>query len=315
MVPLCNKCNHKNAVYHRRYSGEILCKSCFMNSIEKKTLQTISKYSMIGFNQKIAVGVSGGKDSLTLLQILKKISKRNNNEIIAITIDEGIEGYRDESLSLVKNFCKEKNISLRIFSYKDLFDSSMDDAIMKRPSNKFSSCSICGTFRRRALDIASQSVNAEVLATAHNLDDYLQTFMINLFSGDVSRIGWMYPQPIEYNNGIKKIKPFVELYESEIVFYAFHSGIEFQTDQCPYMNESIRSEFRLFFNDLEKIHPGIKYNCYKSMNKISKIIKTTEKNEHVKNTCINCGETSSNSICSVCTTIQMLDLNKKNFNN
>ena len=75
-----------------------------MNSIEKKTLQTIAKYSMIGFNQKIAVGVSGGKDSLALLHILKKISKRNNNEIIAITIDEGIEGYRNESLSLVKNF-------------------------------------------------------------------------------------------------------------------------------------------------------------------------------------------------------------------
>lgn len=315
MVPLCNKCNHKNAVYHRRYSGEILCRSCFMNSIEKKTLQTIAKYSMIGFNQKIAVGVSGGKDSLALLHILKKISKRNNNEIIAITIDEGIEGYRNESLSLVKNFCKEKNISLRIFSYKDLFGSSMDDAIIERQSNKFSSCSICGTFRRRALDIASQSVNAEVLATAHNLDDYLQTFMINLFSGDVSRIGWMYPQPIEYSNGLKKIKPFVEIYESEIVFYAFHSGIEFQTDQCPYMNESIRSEFRLFFNDLEKIHPGIKYNCFKSMNKISKIIKTTEKNEQVKNTCINCGETSSNNICSVCITIQMLDLNKKKFNN
>lgn len=137
--------------------------------------------------------------------------------------------------------------------------------------------------------------------------------MINLFSGDVSRIGWMYPQPIEYNNGLKKIKPFVELYESEIVFYAFHSGIEFQTEQCPYMNESIRSEFRLFFNELEKIHPGIKYNCFKSMNKISKIVKTSEKNEPVKNSCINCGETSSNNICSVCTTIQMLNRNKKIF--
>lgn len=315
MVPLCNKCNKKNAVYHRRYSGEILCKSCFLNSIEKKTLQTISKYSMLRFNQKIAVGVSGGKDSLTLLHILKKISKRNNNEIVAITIDEGIEGYRNESLSLVKNFCKDEEVSLMIFSYKELFGSSMDDAIIERKSNKFSSCSICGTFRRRALDIASQFVNAEVLATAHNLDDYLQTFMINLFSGDVGRIGWMYPQPIEYSNGLKKIKPFVELYESEIVFYAFHSGIEFQTDQCPYMNESIRSEFRLFFNDLEKIHPGIKYNCFNSMNKLSKIIKSAEKIEPVKNTCLSCGETSSNNICSVCTTIQMLDLSKKSFHN
>jgi cytoplasmic tRNA 2-thiolation protein 1 len=268
---------------------------------------------MLGFDQRIAVGVSGGKDSLTLLHILKKVSKSNNNEIIAITIDEGIEGYRNESLSLVKKFCQEKEILLKIFSYKELFGSSMDDAIVKRPSDKFSSCSICGTFRRRALDMASLSVDADILATAHNLDDFLQTFMINLFSGDVARIGWMYPQPIEYSNGLKKIKPFVELYESEIVFYAFHSGIEFQTDQCPYMNESIRSEFRLFFNDLEKIHPGIKYNCFNSMNKLSKIVKSVENNSQAKNTCLNCGETSSNDICSVCTTIQMLEINKKNF--
>jgi uncharacterized protein (TIGR00269 family) len=268
---------------------------------------------MLGFNQRIAVGVSGGKDSLTLLHILKKVSKNNNNEIIAITIDEGIEGYRNESLSLVKKFCQEQEILLKIFSYKELFGSSMDDAIIKRPSDKFSSCSICGTFRRRALDMASLSVDADILATAHNLDDYLQTFMINLFSGDVGRIGWMYPRPIEYSNGLKKIKPFVELYESEIVFYAFHSGIEFQTDQCPYMNESIRSEFRLFFNDLEKIHPGIKYNCFNSMNKLSKIVKSAENNPQAKNTCLNCGETASNDICSVCTTIQMLEINKKNF--
>jgi len=315
MVPLCNKCKRKNAVYQRRYSGEILCRSCFVNSIEKKTLQTISKYSMISFDQRIAVAVSGGKDSLTLLHILNKVSKRNNNEIIAITIDEGIEGYRNESLSLVKNFCKEKGIPLRIFGYKELFGSSMDDAIIKRPSDKYSSCSICGTFRRRALDVASLSVNADILATAHNLDDYLQTFIINLFSGDVNRIGWMYPRPIEYSNGLKKIKPFVELYESEIVFYAFHSGIEFQTDQCPYMNESIRSEFRSFFNDLEKIHPGIKYNCFNSMNKLSKIVKSVEKNHRTKNTCLNCGETSSNEVCSVCTATQMLEINKKIFYN
>nr|WP_232037929.1 TIGR00269 family protein [Candidatus Nitrosocosmicus franklandus] len=276
-------------------------------------MQTISKYSMLSFGQRIAVGVSGGKDSLALLHVLKKVSKNNNNEIIAITVDEGIEGYRNESLSLVKNFCKEEEIQLRIFSYKDLFGSSMDEAILERPSDKFSSCSICGTFRRRALDLASISLNADVLATAHNLDDYLQTFMINLFSGDVDRIGWMYPRPIEYSSGLKKIKPFVELYESEIVFYAFHSGIEFQTDQCPYMNESIRSEFRSFFNDLEKTHPGIKYNCFNSMNKLSKLVKSVENNHNMKNTCLNCGETSSNDICSVCTTIQMLEINKKNF--
>ena len=136
--------------------------------------------------------------------------------------------------------------------------------------------------------------------------------MINLFSGDIDRIGWMYPTPIEYNTGLKKIKPFIEIYENEIVFYAFHSQIEFQSEQCPYMNESIGSHFCQIFNDLEKIHPGIKYNCYNSINKISKIIQSSvtkepylfsKKKELLKMP----GNVSNNDVCSVCKTIFLLE--------
>ena len=307
----CSKCNENDGVFKRAYSGEILCKSCFLISIETKVLHTISKYSMIGYGQRISVGVSGGKDSLTLLSVLKKILKKNNaNDVIAITIDEGIENYRDESLGIVKNHCDKINIPFKVFSYKDLFGTSMDEAMLKRPSKKkFSSCSICGAFRRRALDMAAKSVNADLMATAHNLDDHIQTFMINLISGDTDRIGWMYPTPVEYDGGLKKIKPFLELYENEIVFYAFLSGIEFQAEQCPYMNESIRSDFRDFFNNLEKTHPGIKYNCYNSVNKLSKILHDSNQNlsPHSKRACLKCGNTSSNEVCSVCKTIFLLE--------
>jgi uncharacterized protein (TIGR00269 family) len=304
---LCSKCRKRESIYHRAYSGEYLCKKCFIKTIENKTARTISKFSMIKNNDRIAVGVSGGKDSLSLLYILKRIiddHANRNNELVAVTIDEGINGYRDESLQIVKDFCSELKVESKVLSYKTIFGISMDEAMMHRPSEKMTSCSMCGTFRRRAIDIAAETLDADVIATAHNMDDQLQTFMINLVAGDIERIGWMHPQPVEYGNGMRKIKPFVEIYEYEIAFYALQCNIPFQSEECPYMNESIRSEMREFFNKLEKIHPGIKYNTYSSMMKISETMRGGLRSEYKK--CSNCARDSSCDLCSVCKTITML---------
>ena len=179
---------------------------------------------MVRHGENVAVAVSGGKDSLTLLYILKKIFDDNSRgKLMAITVDEGIDGYRDESLQIVKDFCSRLNIENRVLDFRELFGLDMDNAILLRNSPKISSCSICGTFRRRAIDLLSESCGVDVVATAHNLDDHIQSFFINTFSGDIARIGWSYPEAIEYGlHGIKKIKPFIGLYEQEIIFYALH---------------------------------------------------------------------------------------------
>jgi uncharacterized protein (TIGR00269 family) len=295
-------------VYFRAYSGEYLCKKCFVRSIEDKAARTMSRYSMLKHGERVAVGVSGGKDSLSLLYVLKKIfdeHDRKSDDLIAVTIDEGIKGYRDESLAIVKEFCEKLGVQGRVMSYKDLFGVSMDEAMVLRPSDKMSSCSMCGTFRRRAIDIAAESVGADVVATAHNLDDQLQTFMINLLAGDVERIGWIYPEPVEYAGGMKKIKPFVELYEHEIVFYALQREIPFQSEECPYMDESIRTDLREFFNRMEKEHPGIKNNAYASMMKVSERIRSSLEPRGDKK-CAVCGRDSTGVVCSVCRTVDML---------
>jgi len=256
---------------------------------------------MLNYNDRLAVGVSGGKDSLALLYIIKKLfDKLGRSNLIAITIDEGIEGYRNESLQITRDFCANLKVENKILRYKDLFGIDMDEAMKIRPNEKMSSCSICGTFRRRAIDMAAESVGANVVATAHNLDDQLQTFMINFLAGDVERIGWNYPEPIQYGtNNLKKVKPFVEIYEQEIVFYALQRKIPFQSEECPYMNESIRTELRIFLNKLEKNHPGIKYNAYNSITNISKGLKSSSKIRNA-NKCSICGRDSSGNVCSVC---------------
>jgi cytoplasmic tRNA 2-thiolation protein 1 len=310
----CSKCQKAESVYHREYSGEYLCKKCFLRSIEDKAARTISKYSMIDYGDRVAVGVSGGKDSLSLLYVLKllfDLHPNNGNELVAITIDEGINGYRDESLQIVKDFCARLRVESKVLSYKSLFGIDMDEAMILRSSEKMSSCSICGTFRRRAIDIAAETVGADIIATAHNMDDQLQTFMINLLAGDVERIGWIYPEPVQYaNSGMKKVKPFIEIYEYEIAFYALQREIPFQSEECPYMNESIRTDLREFFNRLERDRPGIKYNAYNSMTKVSKVLRSVPSSSQSKR-CSMCGYISTGSICSVCKTQDILTSNKQ----
>ena len=301
----CHRCENQ-AVYTRKYSGEHLCSKCFSNSIVRKTAKTISKYNMIKNDELVAVAVSGGKDSLALLKIIHEMSISHNFRIKAITIDEGITGYRNEALEIVKKFCDDLEIEYKVYSYKELFELTLDEALELRENDKTSSCSICGTLRRRAIDYAAKDIGADVIATGHNLDDTLQTFVINMLSGDTNKIGWMNPD--NSSNSLRKIKPFCEIYEAEIVFYAFTNDIPFQSEPCPHMNEGIRTEIREFLNSLEKQHSGIKNNLYQSILRVSEIVKDSNYKE--KTICTKCGSECTGNICSVCNMVLKLKENQ-----
>ena len=297
----CDRCDNDSA-YVRKYSGESLCTGCFSRSIIRKTAKTISKYGMIKNNELVCVAVSGGKDSLALLGILDQMSKSHNFRIKAVTIDEGIPGYRDEALGIVEGYCNGLGVPYETFSYKDLFELTLDEALQLRGDEKTSSCSICGTLRRRAIDHAGRHIGADVIATAHNMDDMLQTFLINMISGDTNKIGWM--DPDTSSNSLRRIKPFCEIYESEIVFYAFANKVPFQSEPCPHMNEGIRTEIREFLNRLEEDHSGVKNNLYRSTLKISQVLKAS--NHKQRRICPKCHSPCTGQICSVCEVVMKL---------
>src|SRR2546422_11230904 len=143
------------------------------------------------------------------------MSLSHNFSLKAITIDEGISGYREEALSIVNDLCAKLGVEHQMYSYKELFDTTLEQALELRENDRISSCSICGILRRRAIDFGAKDLGVDVIATGHNLDDVLQTFIINLLSGDINKIGWMYPDTSA--NKTRKIKPFCEIYENEIV--------------------------------------------------------------------------------------------------
>ena len=254
---VCVRCGEK-AFYTRRYSGEVLCGNCFRASIVEKTRKTISRYGMLRHGEKVGVAVSGGKDSLSLLHVLHALNGTKRYELVVLTVDEGVEGYREESIEHSAALTKELGLEHVVVSYKELYGFDLDHALAWKDEREVSSCSMCGVFRRRAIDEAAVRAGVNVIATAHNLDDYVQTFMMNLMHGDVERLGWTDPRVVDTDFPLHRVKPFMEIYEEEVALYAHLSGLPFQSASCPYMHEGLRSEVRDYLNELEAKHPGMK---------------------------------------------------------
>jgi uncharacterized protein (TIGR00269 family) len=303
----CSRCGEKPPYYTRRYSGESLCAACFEETTVEKVARTISKYGMLHRGERVGVAVSGGKDSLSLLKILHKLNGGSNSgskgELVALTVDEGVSGYRDEAIEHARALCAELGVEHVLVSYSGLFGFSLDQALDWKDERELSSCSMCGVFRRRAIDEAAVRAKVDVVATAHNLDDYVQTFMMNLLHGDVERLAWLDPSTYDEDFPVRRVKPLTEVYEEEVALYAYLSKIPFQSASCPYMHEGLRSEVRDYLNELEAKHPGMKNVLLSSSLEVtSRLSKADLGGDRRKTTvpCANCGKPSSKGVCGVC---------------
>jgi len=297
----CSICKRRNAFYVRRYSGERLCRRCFSESIENKVRATISKYDLFKFDDKIAVALSGGKDSVNLLHILSKIeADYPKSSICAITVDEGIKGYRDEAIKIASESCEMLKVDQIIVSFKELFGYTLDEIVEKTKNRDLTACAYCGVLRRRALNIAARRAGVDKIATAHTLDDEIQTFFLNLFHGDPFRILRSGPKFTSENPQFtSRVKPFCEVLERESVLYAYIKGIRFQEMPCPYAGEALRNDMRIYLNRLEERHPGIKYTFFRSIERIREALATHIKETKLKS-CKICGEPTTGDICQVC---------------
>ena len=304
----CVRCGG-DAYYTRRYSGEVLCAACFKASIVEKTRKTISRFGMLRHGEKVGVAVSGGKDSLALLRVLHALSEKRRYGLAVLTVDEGVAGYREESIEHSAALTKELGLEQVVVSYKELYGFDLDHALAWKDERKISSCSLCGVFRRRAIDEAAVRAGVTVIVTAHNLDDYVQTFMMNLMHGDVDRLGWTDPQVTDSDFPLRRVKPFMEIYEEEVALYAHLSGLPFQSASCPYMHEGLRSEVRDYLNELEVGHPGMKNVILNSALAIASKLSASKGPSPVP--CARCGHPSSGGLCNVCRMKQLVEQHTK----
>ena len=303
-TPVCTACKVREAFFYRQYSGERLCKKCFTQSIETKVRTTITRYRMLSFDDHLAVAISGGKDSLSLLDILAKLKRvRPKTTLTAVTVDEGIKGYRDEALEIAAANCKKLEIPQHIVSFKELYGLTLDEIIFRareKGLTKLTACAYCGVLRRKAINIGARQVKAKKIATGHTLDDEVQTVLMNIFHGDIARLAKEKPVTSEVHSLLVcKIKPFCEIPDKESALYAYVKKIQFQDTPCPYASEALRNDIRGMLNRIEEKHVGTKFTVFKAMERLRPALIETAKKEEFK-TCVECGEPSALESCKAC---------------
>jgi len=296
----CSACRLNPAFYRRENEGVSLCESCFRLSLERRVRRTISHWSMFAPDDHIAVAVSGGKDSITMLMILKKLSSRfPRTKLTAVTVDEGISGYREEAVELAAEYCSKLGVAHEIVSFKDIYGSGLDEFLSSK-SQRLTACSYCGVFRRKAINVAARRVGASKIATAHNLDDVIQTYLLNLLEGDVERFVRFSPFLKDPRGQfLARVKPLSEIPEREVALYGYTEGLRFQSASCPYMGEALRNELRTIVNRLELAHPGVLFSAYSAMTKLRRFAENNVSPSSLR-ACQNCGEPTVSSICEAC---------------
>lgn len=259
---------------------------------------------MLKFNDHLAVAVSGGKDSLSLLNILAKLRKyRPQTTLTAVTVDEGIRGYRDEALQIAAETCKKLEVPHHIVSFQALYGLSLDEIVEKSQSAgkaELSPCAYCGVLRRKAINFGAREVKATKIATGHTLDDESQTILMNILRGDIARLAKEKPVTSEVHPlFVQKIKPFCEIPEKESALYAYAKKIAFQDTPCPYANEALRNDIRGMLNRMEEKHVGTKFTVSRVIERLRPAIEETVKKVDFR-TCMECGEPSAGELCKTC---------------
>lgn len=289
-----------------------LQKDEFNANIKERVMGLIKEWNLIQEGELIALALSGGKDSVLTLHMLHELQTELDFEMVAIAVDEGIEGYRSHGMEAAQKNADLLGVKLITKSFKEEAGFTLDEVY----SFFKSACMPCGVFRRNILNKTAYDLGASKIATGHNLDDEIQSFLMSFARADLVKFSKFGPKlDIIHPQLIPRIKPLWNIPEKEVGIWAVLNDIEVHFDECPYSNLSLRAKTKDFLNRAESREPGTKKAILDSFTKTF-----LEKNPHKSDIskkslsnlsgCQRCGEPSSGVICKAC---EMKDIIKNNM--
>ena len=217
------------------------------------TRRAIDDYGMIRAGDRIAIGISGGKDSLTLLCALAELRRFYPIpfELVAVTVDMGFaEPMKTDG---VRALCEELNVPYHVVKteiYKVIFEVRKE----KSP------CSLCAKMRRGALHNAARELGCNAVALGHHFDDVVDTFMLNLFFE--GRIGCFQPVTYLSRKELTLIRPMIYMPEKDVRYFASHTALPVVKSACPADGNTERAEMQKLLTGLERTYPGLRYRIF-----------------------------------------------------
>ncbi len=310
----CDKCGNE-AVHHAAYSGTHLCGDHLCESVERRVRRRVRRDGLVPDEatpedpDRWVIGLSGGKDSVVLTHILHATFAQDPRiEMVALSVHEGITGYRDQSLAACRELADKLGIRHEVLSYAEELDLRMDEVAEDDPMD-MAPCAYCGVFRRDLLEAYAEEVNGDKLLTGHNLDDEAQTALMNVLEGDVRSMAKSFdaslgpfPDRNESDHFVPRAKPLRDVPEKEVALYARLKELPAHITECPHASDAYRGEIRDLLMELEEHHPGTRHSIMAGYAELAELAALRYRDtEHPElSECERCGASTGSDICRKC---------------
>lgn len=257
----CKTCGQKAAVNLRQHRLG-LCAEHFLEWLPAQTARFIKKYRMFGPEEKVLVAVSGGKDSLSLWDILTRLGYQADGLYLGLGIGDDQNPYSAESHRLAEKFAQQRGLKLHVVDIRATYGQTIPQLAESVHRGQGRPCSVCGVAKRHEMNRIARDLGYAVLATGHNLDDEAAVLFGNTLGWQTDLLPRQAPV-LEAHDGLaRKVKPLCRFYEKDMAAYAILRGIEYIYEECPFSVGSTSIYYKELLNHLEADRPGAKLAFY-----------------------------------------------------
>jgi len=293
----CSVCGAP-AVAYLPYARLALCKTHFVEYIDRKVGRVLRRVSALRPGGLIVAAVSGGKDSTAMLASLAKHARSSGTRLLAVHIDLGYGDYSLRSREAAEKACRELGVPCLVIPFEDVVGVSVYELARRsrRPV-----CSVCGIVKRYVLNALAVEAGADYVALGHNGDDILAYALKSFLNQDLGYIAKLGPSTETVPGlAVGRLRPLYEVFEKETLIYVLVSGLPFLHEECPYRPQApIEQRLKEAMNHLEEEHPGLKISA---LRRLAKNVKLYERLGGGGETgrCRHCGLISAGEECSFC---------------